>query len=133
MALYRWSTKVSWKWNWFAPSNVWTVGQVLKKTSSWYQRSNEIWSVTSVNWQIWDVVVNEIKISSTAPSSPVEWLLWYDTTIDMLKAYNWTWRETIWLPTFDSTPYTQEEYDQLEEDDQSVLTDWIWRLIYEGE
>ena len=32
---------------------------------------------------------------------------------------------------FDKTPYTQAEYDQLEIDDPSVLTDCTWRLIYE--
>lgn len=32
---------------------------------------------------------------------------------------------------FDKTPYTQAEYDQLEIDNPSVLTDCTWRLIYE--
>lgn len=31
---------------------------------------------------------------STAPSSPAEWQLWYDTTNDVLKVYDWTnWNE----------------------------------------
>lgn len=37
---------------------------------------------------------------STAPSSPVEWQLWYDTTNDVLKSYNWTtWVEVWWWAT----------------------------------
>ena len=37
---------------------------------------------------------------TTAPSSPVEWQLWYDTTNDVLKSYNWTtWVEVGWWST----------------------------------
>lgn len=38
-------------------------------------------------------------VSSTAPSSPTEWMLWYDTTNDILKSYDWTnWNEAwSWL------------------------------------
>ena len=40
----------------------------------------------------WDVALNDVKISATAPSSPTEWMVWYDTTNDQLKVYdgsNW--------------------------------------------
>lgn len=34
---------------------------------------------------------------STAPASPVSWQLWYDTTNDVLKVYDWTnWIEVWW-------------------------------------
>lgn len=37
-------------------------------------------------------------ISSTAPSSPVQWSTWYDTTTDKLKSYNWTsWDVVNWI------------------------------------
>ena len=37
-------------------------------------------------------------ISSTAPSSPVQWNMWYDTTTDKLKSYNWTsWDIVNWI------------------------------------
>lgn len=35
-------------------------------------------------------------VSATAPSNPTEWMVWYDTTEDSLKAYNWTSWETEW-------------------------------------
>jgi hypothetical protein len=33
---------------------------------------------------------------STTPSSPTEWLLWYDTSSDILKSYNWTQWNAVW-------------------------------------
>ncbi len=53
------------------------------------------WWVTSVNWDTWAVTVNDVKKSATAPSSPTEWMVWYDTTNDQLKVYDWTnWNVT---------------------------------------
>jgi hypothetical protein len=47
---------------------------------------------TNASWeQI--VVDDEVAIGATAPSSPFEGQLWYDTTVDALKAYN----STTWL------------------------------------
>lgn len=37
-----------------------------------------------------------VIVSATAPSSPSEWDLWYDTVNDELKAYNWTSWQTEW-------------------------------------
>lgn len=46
-------------------------------------------SNTVTNTQPWPV------ISSSTPSSPTEWMLWYDTTNDQLKVYDWTnWNVT---------------------------------------
>ena len=37
---------------------------------------------------------DKVTSSSTAPSSPAEWMLWYDTVNDKLKTYNWsTWKD----------------------------------------
>ena len=33
---------------------------------------------------------------TTAPSNPTEWQLWYDTTNDVLKVYNWTAWVAVW-------------------------------------
>lgn len=38
----------------------------------------------------WIWVSNWIVTSATAPVSPIEWMVWYDTTNDQLKVYDWT-------------------------------------------
>lgn len=50
--------------------------------------SNE-WVLT-VNGNNWNVTVNDVKVSSTAPANPTEGLVWYDTTNDILKMYDGT-------------------------------------------
>lgn len=35
-------------------------------------------------------------ISSTAPSNPTEGMLWYDSTEDVLKVYDWSWWMSVW-------------------------------------
>ena len=55
MALYKWDTKISWIGSSFAPSNVWSNWQVLKRTSNWYEWEDE--DVTSVEWKTGDVNV----------------------------------------------------------------------------
>ena len=93
------------------------------------------WDLKTVKWQSlvgsWDISINEPKISATAPSSPTEWMIWYDTTNNILKVYDWSNWSAVWSTTFDSTPYTQAEYTALETNTPSVLTDWIWRVVYE--
>lgn len=39
---------------------------------------------------------NIVQKSATAPSSPTEWMVWYDTTNDILKAYDWTQWNVVW-------------------------------------
>ncbi len=44
-----------------------------------------------------DTVSGAISAWTAAPSSPTEWQLWYDTTNDVLKVYNWTaWVAVSW-------------------------------------
>ena len=50
--------------------------------------SNE-WVLT-VNGNNWNVTVNDVKVSSTAPANPTEGMVWYDTTNDILKMYDGT-------------------------------------------
>ena len=52
--------------------------------------------VSSVNNQTWDVVVNDVKIWSTAPTNPTEWMVWYDTANDLFKTYNWVGWDIPW-------------------------------------
>ena len=50
--------------------------------------------VLSVNWDTWEVAVNDVKKWATAPTNPAEWMVWYDTTNDILKVYDGTdWNE----------------------------------------
>ena len=44
----------------------------------------------------WNLTLNDVKVSSTAPASPTEWMVWYDTTNDVLKTYNWTGWDEAW-------------------------------------
>jgi hypothetical protein len=78
----------------------------------WYDTTNAVlkiydwtawqtaWEVKSVNWSTWVVVINDTKISSTAPSNPTEWMLWYDTTNDVLKSYDGTNWNAIWWSSY---------------------------------
>ena len=50
--------------------------------------SNE-WVLT-VNGNNWNVTVNDVKVSPTAPVNPTEGVVWYDTTNDILKMYDGT-------------------------------------------
>lgn len=50
------------------------------------------WSPTTKQY----VDQHDTIVSATAPSNPTEWMVWYDTTNDSLKAYNWTSWETEW-------------------------------------
>ena len=47
---------------------------------------------------------NVVQKSATAPSSPTEWMVWYDTTNDVLKVYDgtnwnecWGWVNKSWI------------------------------------
>jgi hypothetical protein len=60
------------------------------------------------------VIHNEWRIilkQSTAPSSPIEWTTWYDTTSNTMKVWNWTaWQSVGWS---DIVYATQSEYNAL--------------------
>lgn len=69
--------------NWWVTSFNWDTGAVTYTAP-----------VTSVNGNTWAVTVNDVKQSASAPSSPTEWTVWYDTTNDVLKVYDGTnWNE----------------------------------------
>lgn len=45
----------------FDPDNAGSMGQVLTKTSNWYEWKKPVSWVSSVNWKIWDVTVSEFE------------------------------------------------------------------------
>lgn len=58
------------------------------------------WEYTAWKWIsiVWNVISNTLPwaaVSSTAPSNPTKWMIWYDTTNDELKTYDWSqWNVT---------------------------------------
>ena len=42
-------------------------------------------------------------VSTTAPSNPTEWTLWYDSTNHVLKVYNWTNWVAVWATPWDAS------------------------------
>ena len=45
-------------------------------------------------------------ISDTAPTTPTQWMIWYDTTNDKLKTYNWSSWDEAWSGTDTSNTKT---------------------------
>lgn len=113
----------------------WTTGKLIKdggamptiptKVSDLNNDSGYLTSstwVTSVNGSNWAVTVNEPKVSATAPSSPTEWMVWYDTANDVLKTYDgsswnevwgWEWNtKTFYLSDTSDLTTAQEAYDR---------------------
>ena len=83
-------------WGWVT---LWTWGE------SWYRitalnNGDVVWPSSATDWHLavfdWATgkiikdwgILNDVKVSATAPSSPTEWMVWYDTTNDELKIYD---------------------------------------------
>lgn len=63
-----------------------------------------------------DLINKPIVVSGTSPTNPTEWMLWYDTTNDVLKTYDWTnWNEVWWgnVKSFSLSSYTDTANAQL--------------------
>ena len=95
-----------------------TISSTDTKYSAWTWiniDANNVISSTVTPWQTytaWNWINidanNEISntlpwptISATAPTNPTEWQLWYDTTNDVLKAYNGTSWIEVWNESAD--------------------------------
>lgn len=79
---------------------------------------------------------NVVQKSATAPSSPVEWMLWYDTTNDVLKTYDWTqwnavsgWSSSVAWGQITGTLSDQTDLQGALDAKQDVLTAWNWITI----
>ena len=83
----------------------WSYTDVRQTTWGMFYEEDITWTFTVSNWVATSgisfngtVINNEWRIilsQSTAPSNPLEWTTWYDTTNDQLKVYDWTnWNVT---------------------------------------
>jgi len=61
----------------------------------------------------------------TAPSNPSEWELWYDTTNDLLKVYDWTNWVVIWKTYTAWTNISIDANNQISATD-TTYTAWTW-------
>lgn len=95
LKIYNWTQWIEvWSWGW---GGSYTAGNWI-----------------NINWQ--NVISNTLPgpiVSSTAPTNPTEWMLWYDTTNDILMSYdgtNWNWAGAgIKFFDFDGTAPKAEE------------------------
>ena len=100
------------KWDTWETWPQWPQGEQGPQWETW-----PAWSYTPWNWI--DITNDEISVdeseidvkdladstnklavvSATAPSNPTQWQMWYDTTTDILKTYDWTnWNVTSNFP-----------------------------------
>lgn len=95
------------EWNWiditnnvisneapFDPDNQWAVGQVLTKTSDWYQWKNPISWVTSVNGRTWAVTVDEFQPDNAGTTGQVlkktnDGYEWLNETAGSYTGWDW--------------------------------------------
>lgn len=78
----------------FEPENEWALAQVLKKTSTWYRWANETGLVTSVNGEIWDVLVTEFDPENAGTTGQIlkktdGGYRWSDESSAPVKSVNW--------------------------------------------
>ena len=107
--------------------------------NTWYAPSSDYFLRTNYNYSTpytptydWSpatkkYVDDKVISSATAPSSPTEWMLWYDTTNDVLKTYDGTnWNE-VWGAWWDVVwPSSATDW-------HLALFDWAtWKLIKDG-
>jgi len=101
--------------------------------------------VLSVNWQTWDVTIDASEASSittTQPSNPVEWDVYYDTTNDVVKIYDWTnWNEvgggsddvntkTFYISSTSDLTNAQAAYDWYVAGKNPIVVYWTEKPIY---
>lgn len=80
-----------------------TAGDVAAAIA-WKQDILSAWDWISITSNTVTNTKPGTAVSSVAPSSPTEWMLWYDTINHVLKIYNWADWETV--DTDSDTTYT---------------------------
>lgn len=83
-------------WNWVVQSVTYTATDYpyLSTDYDYFTPYTPLyaWSPTTKQYVDW----KDTYVWSSAPSTPYEWQLWYDTTNDVLKSYDGTNWNTIW-------------------------------------
>ena len=109
-----WYNTTKWVFNIYNGSAWILVGpEVTPITKSQYdalssadKNDGRFYLITDNDWTIlveWDNVLNKpLYVQAVAPTSPVDWYLWYDTTNHILKAYN----TNAWEPVDTDTTYS---------------------------
>lgn len=116
-----WAKAVAWTWIslWWGSGNM-TISAdttVLATQTDLNSKQDTLVSWTNIKTinsnpllGSWNLILNDVKVSAVAPSSPTEWMAWYDSTNDVLKTYDWSnWNECWawwgWVEVFDITQY----------------------------
>jgi len=108
MALYRWSTKLSWIGNGFNPSNTGTVWQVITKTSNWYdwedpQDTTYTDATQSTAWLMSATDKTKLDgIASWAQVNSITWVKGNSESTYRTGNVNIT-KSNIWLGNVDNT------------------------------
>lgn len=107
----------------------------MDTTISWKQDTLVSWTnIKTVNNNSllgsWNLTLNDVKVSSTAPASPTEWMVWYDTTNDVLKTYNWASWDEAWgwgdVRVF-AVPAVNDDISDM----VARLSAWKWVILHE--
>ena len=92
-----WITITEWQttktYNFLWNDRIATLSDISWGTTQWW---NIVWTLSNQTDLTTYIDSHDTVVSATAPSNPTEWMVWYDTTNDSLKAYNWTSWETEW-------------------------------------
>ena len=113
------------EWTLWIDNWTWTFKQI-------YFKADVDGIITTLTTYIdWELAKKQNWVTSaTAPSNPSEWDLWYDTTSNTLKVYNWSsWTSTWWGWGWgsDIEYVTQAEYNALL---PWAASDWKHYFIY---
>lgn len=91
ITITEWNTTKTYDFLW--NDRIATLSDISWGTTQWW---NIVWTLSNQTDLTTYIDSHDTVVSATAPSNPTEWMVWYDTTNDSLKAYNWTSWETEW-------------------------------------
>lgn len=85
---------------WYWPWNYYCGNAFITTSASPYDwscvKNDNLW--WWVNWEVYEnAIINTTTVTSaTTPKNPTKWLIWYDTTNDELKTYDWACWNIAW-------------------------------------